>query len=143
MKKTTTIMPSVVSGSTVKLDSETTSSSNTIVLQPKGCLGGIALLDFQTNLEKALETAALGVVVDLQQVEALALEGIAALVIGLELATILGKSIVFHSMDLASRKSLIVEWSRSREICFGPWGDLFEGELEKFFGVEILRSQPC
>ena len=136
-------MPSVVSGSTVKLDSETTSSSNTIVLQPKGCLGGIALLDFQTNLEQALETAALGVVVDLQQVEALALEGIAALVIGLELATILGKSIVFHSMDLASRKSLIVEWSRSREICFGPWGDLFEGELEKFLGVEILRSQPC
>ena len=143
MKKTTTIMLSVVSSSTVKLDSETTSSSNTIVLQPKGCLGGIALLDFQTNLEQALETAALGVVVDLQQVEALALEGIAALVIGLELATILGKSIVFHSMDLASRKSLIVEWSRSREICFGPWGDLFEGELEKFFGVEILRSQPC
>jgi anti-anti-sigma regulatory factor len=142
MKKTTTIMPSVVSDSSVKLDPETTSSSNTIVLQPKGCLGGLAVLDFQTNLEQALETAALGVVVDLQQVEALALEGIAALVIGLELASILGKSIVFYSMDLASRKSLIVEWSRSREICFGPWGDLFEGELEKFFGAEIRRSQP-
>lgn len=143
MKKTTTIMPPVVSHSTVKLDPETTSLSNTIVLQPKGCLGGLAVLDFQTNLEQALETASLGVVVDLQQVEALALEGIAVLVIGLELAAILGKSIVFYSMDLASRKSLIVEWSRSREICFGPWGDLFEGELEKFFGVEILRSQPC
>ena len=143
MKKNTTIMPSVVSGSAVKLDSGTTSSSNTIVLQPKGCLGGLAVLDFQTNLEQALESAALGVVVDLQQVEPLAVEGIAALVMGLELAAILGKSIVFYSMDLASRKSLIVEWSRSREICFGPWGDLFEGELEKFFGVESMRSQPC
>ncbi|TAF03949.1 MAG: hypothetical protein EAZ78_10680 [Oscillatoriales cyanobacterium] len=112
-------------------------------MQPKGCLGGLAVVDFQANLEQALETSALGVVVDLQQVEALALEGITALVIGLELAAILGKSIVFQSMDLASRKSFIVEWSRSREICFGPWGDLFEGELEKFFGVEILRSQPC
>ncbi|XZN99275.1 MAG: STAS domain-containing protein [Microcoleus sp.] len=138
MNKATTIMPSVVFCST-----DRTSSSNTIVLQPLGCLAGLAVLDFQANLEQALETAALGVVVDLQQVEALALEGINALVIGLELAAILGKSIVFQSMDLASRKSFIVEWSRAREICFGPWGDLFEGELEKFFGVEILRSQPC
>lgn len=120
-----------------------TTSSNTIVLQPLGYLAGLAVLDFQSNLEQALETAALGVVVDLQQVEALALEGITALIIGLELAAILGKSIVFQSMDLASRKTFIVEWSRSREICFGPWGDLFEGELEKFFGVEILRSQFC
>ncbi len=137
MNKAITIMPSVVFCCT------DTTSSNTIVLQPLGYLAGLAVLDFQSNLEQALETAALGVVVDLQQVEALALEGITALIIGLELAAILGKSIVFQSMDLASRKTFIVEWSRSREICFGPWGDLFEGELEKFFGVEILRSQFC
>ena len=71
-----TAMPTVVWGSTAQLDRETT-ASNTIVLQPKGCLGGIAVLDFQINLEQALERAALGVVVDMQQVDAVAPEGIA------------------------------------------------------------------
>jgi anti-anti-sigma regulatory factor len=137
----TTLMLPVVSGSMAKLDPETT-TSNTIILQPKGYLSGIALLDFQTNLEQALEQAVFGVVVDLQQVDAIAPEGIATLVIGLELAAILGKSIVFHSMDLAICQGLKVEWRRSREICFGPWGDLFEGEFEQFLGIEILRSLP-
>jgi anti-anti-sigma regulatory factor len=127
-------MPPVVSGSIAKFDSKTT-TSQTIVLQPKGCLAGIAVLDFQTNLEQALEQAALGVVVDFQQVEAVAPEGIATLARGLELAAILSKSIVFLSMDLASRRGLTAEWMRSREICFGPWGDLFEGEFEQFLGV--------
>jgi anti-anti-sigma regulatory factor len=127
-------MPPVVSGSIAKLDPETT-TSNTIVLQPKGCLDGIAVLDFQTNLEQALEKATLGIVVDLQEVEAVAPEGIIALVLGLELAAILGKSIVFLSMDLVSRQGLKAEWKRSREICFSPWGDLFEGEFEQFLGV--------
>jgi anti-anti-sigma regulatory factor len=134
----TTLMSPVVSGSMATLDPEAT-ISNTIVLQPKGCLGGIAVLDFQTNLEQALEEAALGVVVNMQQVDAIAPEGIATLVIGLELAAILGKSIVFHSMDLAICQGLKVEWRRSREICFGPWGDLFEGEFEQFLGIEMLR----
>lgn len=142
MNTATTLMPSVVSGSTAKLDPETT-VSNTIVLQPKGCLGGLAVLDFQANLEQALETATLGIVVDMQQVEAVAPEGIAALALGLELAAILGKSIVFLSMDLVSRKGLTAEWKRSREICFGPWGDLFEGEFEQFLGVEMLRLLLC
>jgi anti-anti-sigma regulatory factor len=132
MKTTTTLMPSVVvSGSIAKLDPET-NRTNTIVLQPKGYLGGIAVLDFQIRLEQALEIATLGIVVDMQQVNAVEREGIAALLIGLELAAILGKSIVFHAMDLTSRRCLTEEWRRSREICFGPWGDLFEGELEQF-----------
>ena len=138
----TNLIPSVVSHSTAQLDPETT-ASNTIVLQPKGCLGGIAVLDFQHNLEQALEMAALGVVVDMQQVDAVAPEGIAALARGLELAAILGKSIVFHSIDLASRKGLRAEWRISREICFGPWGDLFEAEFEQFLAGEMLRSLPC
>jgi anti-anti-sigma regulatory factor len=129
----TTLIPPVVSGSMTKPDPETT-KSNTIVLQPKGCLDSMAVLDFQIHLEQALEKAALGVVVDFQQVEAVAPEGIATLARGLELAAILGKSIVFLSMDLASRSGLTVEWMRSREICFGPWGDLFEGEFEQFLG---------
>lgn len=142
MNTATTLMPSVVSGSTAKLDPETT-ASKTIVLQPKGCLDGIAVLDFQTNLEQALETAAQGIVIDMQQVDAVAPEGIAALALGLELAAILGKSIVFLSLDLVSHTVLRAEWARSREICFGPWGDLFEGEFEQFLGVERLRSLLC
>ncbi|MEG4231574.1 hypothetical protein QUA40_05585 [Microcoleus sp. Pol11C3] len=59
------------------------------------------------------------------------------------LAAILGKSIVFHSIDLASRKGLRAEWRSSREICFGPWGDLFEVEFEQFLSGEMLRSLPC
>ncbi|MEG4576335.1 hypothetical protein QUA56_27225 [Microcoleus sp. N3A4] len=142
MKTPTTLIQSVVSGSTAQLDAETT-ASNTVVLQPKGCLDGIAVLDFQINLEQALERAALGVVVDLLQVDAVAPEGIAALARGLELAAILGKSIVLHSIDLASRKRLRAEWRISREICFGPWGDLFDGEFEQFLAGEMLRSLPC
>lgn len=142
MKTPTTLIQSVVSGSTAQLDAETT-ASNTVVLQPKGCLGGIAVLDFQSNLEQALERAALGVVVDLQQVDAVAPEAIAALARGLELAAILGKSIVLHSIDLASRKRLKAEWRISREICFGPWGDLFDREFEQFLAGEMLRSLPC
>ncbi|MDP8935026.1 MAG: hypothetical protein M3N42_13030 [Cyanobacteriota bacterium] len=138
----TNLIPSVVSHSTAQLDPETT-ASNTIVLQPQGCLGGIAVLDFQINLEQALERAALGVVVDMQQVDAVAPEAIAALARGLELAAILGKSIVLHSIDLASRKGLRAEWRSSREICFGPWGDLFEAEFEQFLAGEMLRSLPC
>jgi anti-anti-sigma regulatory factor len=130
----TILMPPVVSGSIAQFAPETT-ISNTIVLQPKGCLDGIAVLDFQTKLEQALERAALGVVVDMQLVEAVAPEGIAVLALGISLAAILGKSIVFLSMDLASRRDLTAEWNRSREICFGPWGDLFEGEFEQFLGA--------
>ena len=139
MNTATTVMPTVVSGSTAQLHE--TTASNTIVLQPKGCLGGIAVLDFQINLEQALERAALGVVVDMQQVDAVAPEGIATLARGLELAAILGKSIVFDS-DTASRKGLRAEWRRSREICFSPWGDLFLGEFEEFLAGEMLRSLP-
>lgn len=142
MKTATTLMPTVVSGSTATLDDRQTTASNTIILQPKGCLGGIAVLDFQINLEQALERAALGVVVDLQQVDAVAPEGIATLARGLELAAILGKSIVFDSIDRDSRKGLRAEWRISREICFGPWGDLFEGEFEEFLAGEMLRSLP-
>lgn len=141
MKTATTLMPTVVSRSTAQLDPET-AASNTIVLQPKGCLGGIAVLDFQINLEQALERAAQRVVVDMQQVDAVAPEGIAALARGLELAAILGKAIVFHSIDIATRKDLRAEWRISREICFGPWGDLFEGEFEEFLADQMLRSLP-
>lgn len=125
--------------STVKLDLKTT-ASNTIVLQPKGCLCGFATLDFQTALEQALETASEKVVVDLEQVETVAPDAIAVFADGLELAAVLGKSLIFYAMDLASRKSLRAECSRSREICFGPWGNLFEREFEQFFGGELLRS---
>lgn len=140
MNTATTVMPTVVSGSTAQLHE--TTASNTIVLQPKGCLGGIAVLDFQINLEQALERAALGVVVDMQQVDAVAPEGIATLARGLELAAILGKLIVFDSIDRDSRKGLRAEWRISREICFGPWGDLFQGEFEEFLAGEMLRSLP-
>ncbi|MBE9094712.1 hypothetical protein [Tychonema sp. LEGE 07203] len=142
MKSATNLTPEFVSDSTAQLAPET-APSNTIVLQPKGCLGGIAVLDFQINLEQALERATLRVVVDLQQVDGVAPEGIAALVRGLELAAILGKSIVFHAMDLASSKDLRAEWRSSREICFGPWGDLFDRELDQFFAGEMLRQLPC
>ncbi|WP_293333226.1 hypothetical protein [Microcoleus sp. CAWBG58] len=87
--------------------------------------------------------AALRVVVDMQQVDVVAPDGIAMLARGLELAAILGKSIVFDSIDLATYIGLRAEWRSSREICFGPWGDLFEGKFEQFLTDEMLRSLPC
>lgn len=137
----TTIIPSLVSDSKAQLAPETT-ASHTIILQPKGYLGGIPVLDFQINLEQALETAALRVVVDMQQVETVAPDGIAVLARGLELAAILGKSIGFDSIDLSTYIGLRAEWRISREICFGPWGDLFEGEFEQFLTDKMLRSLP-
>ncbi|MEG4488125.1 hypothetical protein [Microcoleus sp. D2_18a_B4] len=56
------------------------------------------------------------------------------------LAAILGKLIVFHSINLPSRKGVRAESMSLREICFGPWGDLFEAEFEKFLVWEMLRS---
>lgn len=139
MKTASISNPKVAGSFSIKLDLETT-APKTVVLQPKGCLCGIAVLDFQSSLEQALETASEKVVVDLEQVETVAADGIAALASGLELAAVLGKSLIFYAMDLASRKSLSAECWRSREICFGPWGDLFEGEFEQFFGGELLLS---
>ena len=132
MKNPTTLTPAFVVSDSIPQLAKETNPSNTIVLQPKGCLGGLAVLDFQINLEQALEKAALRVIVDMQQVDAVAPEGIAALARGLELAAILGKSIVFHAIDLTSSKDLRAEWRISEEICFGPWGDLFDREFEQF-----------
>jgi anti-anti-sigma regulatory factor len=139
MKTASTTNFQVTCRSAVIFGLETT-TSNTVVLQPKGCLRGIAALDFQIILEQALETASEKVVVDLAQVETVAPDAIAVFAGGLELAAVLGKSLIFYAMDLPSRKSLRAECSRSREICFGPWGNLFEGEFEQFFGGELLRT---
>lgn len=139
MKTASTANSQVACRPTVKLDLKTT-ASNTVVLQLKGPLSGIAALDFQTALEQALETASQKVVVDLEQVETVAPDAIAVFAGGLELAAVLGKSLIFYGMDLASRKSLTAECSRSREICFGPWGNLFEGEFEQFFGANCCYS---
>ena len=54
-------------------------------------------------------------------------------------AAILRKSLVFHSMDWATRVTLERLWMRSRQICFGPWRDLFERDFEEFVNIEIPR----
>lgn len=118
------------------LTSETT-PTNIVVLKPRGGLTGTALFDFQAALEYALEVSLEAVIVDLQQVERVSSEGISVLLMGLELAAILGKSLVFYAMNLATRAALKTEWKRSREISFGPWGDLFEKDFERFLAVEL------
>ncbi|MCC3407105.1 MAG: hypothetical protein JGK17_16215 [Microcoleus sp. PH2017_10_PVI_O_A] len=62
-------------------------------------------------MEQAFERAALRVVVDMQPVDALAPDGIAAIARGLELAAILGKSIVFDSIDLVSYRTHLTSLS--------------------------------
>lgn len=49
------------------------------------------------------------------------------------LAAILGKSIVFHSIDLSSRKGLRAEWRIGREICFGLWGTCLRRNSSNFW----------
>jgi len=134
--KTATDFIRVVSESTNKLPQATT-RANAIILQPNGSLYGVAVLDFQTTLEEALEEATEAVVVDLQQVNAIAAEGVAVMITGLELAAILGKSLAFDSMDGATCVALRLEWMRSQQICFGPWGDLFEQDFDQFVNTEI------
>ncbi|MGE5656338.1 MAG: STAS domain-containing protein [Actinomycetota bacterium] len=109
-------------------------NTHTIVLQPHGSLAGVSALDFQTQIEQALEVTVSGVIVDLQKVDSVAPEGISVLMAGLELAAILGKALAFQSVDLTTRLALRAEWTRSRQISFGPWGDFFEQDFETFLG---------
>lgn len=106
-----------------------------ITLQPSGYLRGIAVLDFQSALENALEGATQEVILDLQEVEAVAKEGIAAIVNGLELAAILGKSLALQALDGETHTALTLEWQRSQQISFGPWGNLFDRNFEEFLRI--------
>ncbi|UBF26680.1 STAS domain-containing protein [Kovacikia minuta CCNUW1] len=103
-----------------------------IVLQPNGSLDSTSSSEFQSVLEESLEQVTEGVIVDLLWVESTDADGIAALVAGIQRATLLGKLLSFQAMDGQTRAALEVEWNRQREISFGPRNDLFEKDLERF-----------
>jgi anti-anti-sigma regulatory factor len=71
---------------------------STIVLQPVGCLGEGNISTFQAKLTDALYQAST-VVIDFIWVDAVAPEGLAALMAGLQLAESLGKELSFCSAD--------------------------------------------
>ncbi len=104
----------------------------TIVLQPNNDLNASCSDSFQHSLEEALELALEGVIVDLLWGNVTDIQGIEALVAGLEKATVLGKSLAFQSMSPQTRACVEAEWDRQRDLRFGAWDDVFELELERF-----------
>jgi anti-anti-sigma regulatory factor len=114
----------------------------TIVLQPNNDLNSSCSNSFQHSLEEALELALEGVIVDFLWGNVTDFEGIEALVAGLERATVLGKSLIFQSMNPQTRAAVEAEWDRQRSIRFGAWDEVFELELERFLDTISQNSQP-
>jgi len=106
----------------------------TIVLQPCSALTQENSQAFQRSLEEALDLAGESVIVDLLWVETTDLEGITALVMGVEKAACLGKSISFQSMRHHTRVAMEVEWDRQRRLRLGEWRDRCEPNLAQFLG---------
>lgn len=113
----------------------------TIVLQPNNDLNASCSDSFQRSLEEALELAVEGVIVDLLWGNVTDCKGVEALVMGLEKATILGKSLSFQSMNPQTRTLVEAEWDRQRDLRFGAWDDVFELELERFLEA-INQNSP-
>jgi len=106
-----------------------------LILQPSGRLDGTNSLDFQLELEQALERASDGVIVDLLWIHSADDHGIATLVAGIQQATERGKILSFQSMNHAIRAALDAELSRQHELHLGSWSTLFKPDLEKFLGM--------
>lgn len=116
------------------------SHPSTIVLQPSSELTQDNSLVFQRSLEAALDLAKDSVIVDLLWVETTDAAGISALVVGLEKAACLGKTISFQSMRHQTRVAMEVEWQRQRHQRLGTWHDLTEANLAQFLGENRKNS---
>lgn len=116
------------------------SHPSTIVLQPCRELTQDNSLVFQQSLEAALDLAKESVIVDLLWVEVTDAAGISALVVGLEKAACLGKSISFQSMRHQTRVAMEVEWQRQRHQRLGTWHDRTAANLAQFLGGNRKKS---
>lgn len=123
--------PSLTSGITLA-ESSQKARPGMIVIQPNGSLDKASSSEFQKVLEQSLEQAIDGVIVDLLWVDSIDSYGISALVACIQQALELGKLLSFQSMTVQTRTPLEAEWTRQREIIFGPRSDLFEKDLERF-----------
>jgi anti-anti-sigma regulatory factor len=113
---------------------------STIVLQPCRELTQDHSLVFQQSLEAALDLAQESVIVDLLWVEETDAAGIAALVVGLEKAACLGKTLSFQSMRHQTRVAVEVEWQRQRHQRLGLWHDRTAANLAQFLGTNRKTS---
>lgn len=111
--------------------------AHTLVLQPSGALDQASSATFQAALSSALMVAD-SVIVDLLWVNFIDSQGIAAMVMAIEQAASLGKTVSFQSMDCPTRAALEAEWNHQRELRLGPWHNCFEAELELFLETRSL-----
>ncbi len=119
---------------------EAATDLDTIVLQPCSPLTQEQSLAFQQTLEAALELAQESVIVDLLWVETADVEGIAALVAGLEKAADLGKLLSFQSLRHPIRVAVDLEWQRQRYYRLGQWHDRTGANLAQFLGSTRKRT---
>jgi len=110
---------------------------DTIVLQPQGTLDESSSPTFQAELEEAIEHATEAVIIDFLWVESTDLNGVAALVAGIQRAADLGKLLSFQSMDSRTRAALAAEGERQRKLRYGSWSSLFKQDLEQFLDSQI------
>ncbi|XHX80052.1 MAG: hypothetical protein RBJ76_09030 [Stenomitos frigidus ULC029] len=104
-----------------------------LVLQPDDeLLNQADSSELQHKLETMLEQVTDGVIVDLLWADAINVNGIAAMVAGLQRATALGKWMSFQSMSANSRPALETAWAQQQEVSAGAWSHIFSSDLEAF-----------
>lgn len=107
---------------------------NLLILQPSGSLNQANSHKFQQELESTLEQVTDAVIVDLLWVDSTDADGIAALVAGIQRATVLGKYLSFQSMNVNAQIALETAWAQHQAITVGAWAHTFSSDLEAFPG---------
>lgn len=121
-------------------DARVSSNPATIVLQPIEALVQETSLAFRSSLIEALELANENVIVDLLWIEKIDAAGVAALVVGVEKAMTLGKTLSFQAMHPSIHQAVEAEWEQQRQSRLGSWSDRFEANLEHFLSQRGLQQ---
>ena len=98
------------------------------VLQPQA-LSGIEGHQFQTALDQAMQSSA-AVIVDLLWIKDIRSEGLDLLLAAMQQAQTAGASLIFQSMDQATRNQLDDLWEQRRDM--GTPNELFAPDFENF-----------
>lgn len=112
-----------------------------LVLQPTGNLDATGSRALQEELEATLNQATVGVIVDLLWVETIDAAGIEVLVVGLQKAASIGKSLLFQGMDARTQTALELEWSRQKQLGPGTRSCHLSRELERYLESLADRRQ--
>jgi anti-anti-sigma regulatory factor len=104
----------------------------TVVLQPMDWLDQASIDKFQHSFNTALEQASEGVLIDLLWIASTDAYGINALLMAVERAAALNKSLSFQSMNRRIKAAMEAELQQRRSQRLGSWKTSFAADLEHF-----------